>query len=92
MVSNPPHAGTNCPSPTRIPQNKGSWRSYIGKILFPAGQQTVMWNKQMLANNIQVVQIDTGESGLIEYDPYLYPIKDLTFYDEMNQGNGQESC
>ena len=61
---------------------------YITKILFPIGNRsTPTLRRQQIP---MIAQINVGENKAIEYDPYLYPIDNVTFHGE-EQGNGQES-
>lgn len=85
-----PHIGADCPSPIRIPQCKGSWCSYINKILFPIGQCGNIPHNQSYCKNPMITPVYTTDGEFIEYDPYLYNIDNITFHDDQ-QGNGLES-
>jgi len=84
------HTGRDCPVPEdeRINPRERAWRNYITKILFPIGNRsTPTLRRQQIP---MIAQINVGENEAIEYDPYLYPIDNVTFHGE-EQGNGQES-
>lgn len=90
-AGNPPHIGADCNSTTRIPQRESSWRNYINKILFPIGQRGNTPRNQPYRENVMIAPIYAAEGEYLDYDPYLYPIENVAFHDEQQQGNGAES-
>jgi hypothetical protein len=89
---NPARIAADCSSPIRIPQHESSWHSYINKILFPVGQQgNTPQTPYYQHDHASVAPIYATEGEHIEYDPYLYPIDNVTFRDEPHSGNGPES-
>ena len=91
-ATTPAHIAADCTSPIRIPQRESSWRSYINKILFPIGQRgNTPRAPYQQCDHALVAPIYATEGEYVEYDPYLYPIDNVTFRDEPHSGNGLES-
>ena len=82
--------GRDCPIPEdeRINSRERAWRNYITKILFPIGNRSTPALRRQ--QNPMLAKIHVGDNKVIEYDPYLYPIKTVTFHDA-EQGNSPES-
>jgi hypothetical protein len=79
-ATNPAHIGADCSSPIRIPQRESSWCNYINKILFPVGLRGNMPRTPYYqCDHASVAPIYATEGEYIEYDPYLYPIDNVTF-------------
>lgn len=76
---------------TRIPKREVSWRSYINKILYPIGQRGNTPRNSQYRDNAMIAPVYAAEGDLVDYDPYLYPIDNMNFHEEFQQGNGQES-
>jgi hypothetical protein len=67
-------------------QCERSWRSYINKILHPAGSRTPI-RRMGLTQSPSISLIYAGDE--VTYDPCIYDIKTVVFWDE-GQGNGGE--
>jgi hypothetical protein len=87
------HTASNpgCPLPEEARNDKRrirerSWRSYINKILYPPGSRTPI-RRMGLQHSPNIALMNAEE---VTYDPNLYDIESVVFYDEIS-GNGMES-
>ena len=81
-----------CPLPEEACNDKcrmreRSWQSYINKILYLPGSCTPI-HRIGLQHSHNIVLMNAEE---VTYDPNLYDIESVVFYDEI-PGNGMESC
>ena len=82
----------SCPLPEEACNNKHhirecSWRNYINKTLYPPGSHTPIC-RMRLWYSPNIVLMNAEE---VTYDPKLYDIESVVFYNNI-PGNGMESC
>jgi hypothetical protein len=80
------HTGKDCPSPEdeQINAREHGWRHYITKILVPVSNRGTSICRMQMQQSPMIAQIDVGDGGVLEYDPYLYPIDTRTILPTMS--------